>query len=441
MLIRRAYRFRIYPTPEQIGRLTMWEKSLRWLWNLAQEQRMMIWGRPRADWQWHCTTEDGKVVLNHPNYLSQQAELTMLRAQDTCLDDVPCSVAQGVLRDLDKAWQRYFKKLAMRPKFKGRRDTVGMLTSTPKFDEEAGTVTFPKLGLIRAVLHRTVLGTAKTCTLTRDVDQWYVSISCEQEVLDPIPREAPVVAIDRGVAVALADSDGLMVPNPRFGEKLQERIVCAQRAAANKKPKPGQPGSRQWRRCLHRVAVLKRKETRQRECWTHKQSKYYAEKYGVIIVEALRINNMTRSATGTVGEPGTNVAAKSGLNRAILDVGWGKFAYQLSYKVEPLGGRVIETPPAYSSQTCAVCGTINKASRRSQSEFVCVACGHTKNADLNASDVLKAQTAIPARDTEKKPKKQLRILKRARKATGVTVNTVIPTVTRPVEGLVPEARR
>ncbi len=103
---------------------------------------------------------------------------------------------------------------------------------------------------------------------------------------------------------------------------------------------------------------------------------------------ALNVKNMTRSAKGTVEAPGTNVAAKAGLNRAILDSGWSRFVEQCRYKVIPLGGRVIEVLVAYSSQTCSACGYVDAGSRREQAVFLCVHCGHFDNADLNAARVL-----------------------------------------------------
>jgi putative transposase len=94
---------------------------------------------------------------------------------------------------------------------------------------------------------------------------------------------------------------------------------------------------------------------------------------------------MSRSAKGTAQAPGTNVAAKSGLNRSILDKGWSMFARLPDYKLADRGGELIEVPPEYTSQMCAECGVISRESRKSQSEFVCVGCGQSANADTNAA--------------------------------------------------------
>lgn len=102
------------------------------------------------------------------------------------------------------------------------------------------------------------------------------------------------------------------------------------------------------------------------------------------MVERLRTKSMTASATGTIAEPGRNVAQKRGLNRAILNVGWHQIETMLLYKAH----RLVKVNPAFSSQTCASCGTVDSRSRKNQAAFVCTACGHRDNADRNAAVVI-----------------------------------------------------
>ena len=103
------------------------------------------------------------------------------------------------------------------------------------------------------------------------------------------------------------------------------------------------------------------------------------------MLEDLRIANMTTSAIGTVEEPGKNVRAKSGLNRRILDQGWGEFRRQLAYKLEWSGGTLLLVDPRDTSRTCAQCGHVSGENRQTQAAFRCVACGHAANADTNAA--------------------------------------------------------
>jgi putative transposase len=122
-----------------------------------------------------------------------------------------------------------------------------------------------------------------------------------------------------------------------------------------------------------------------REDFLHKVSTDIAKNHGVVVVEALRVRNMSASAKGTIEAPGRKVRQKAGLNRSILDQGWHTFRMMLAYKLADRGGRLIEVDPANTSRTCAACGTIDKASRISQARFACTGCGHGANADINAA--------------------------------------------------------
>ena len=107
--------------------------------------------------------------------------------------------------------------------------------------------------------------------------------------------------------------------------------------------------------------------------------------YDFIAVEDLKIGNMVRSAAGTIEEPGSNVAAKSGLNRSILDQSWGRLYQKIEHKAANAGAHFVRVPPQHTSQTCSACGAIDAASRRSQAVFHCTSCGHIANADVNAA--------------------------------------------------------
>jgi len=250
-------------------------------------------------------------------------------------------------------------------------------------DGRNGVVVFPKLGTVSAVVHRLPRGATKTCALVRDGDAWFACVTVEFEQPDPLPGTKPAVAIDRGVVNLLADSDGHRVPNTRPFERIRKQLTRAQRTVARRKK-----GSKNQHKARAVVACLHRKARRQRDAVLHRESNYYAKNHGTVFVERLDIRSMTKSAKGTIEEPGTRVRQKSGLNRAILNSGWGRFVEMLRYKVVPEGGQVIGVPAAYSSQTCAECGVVDATSRRSQSEFECVACGHRANADVNAARVL-----------------------------------------------------
>jgi transposase len=131
-----------------------------------------------------------------------------------------------------------------------------------------------------------------------------------------------------------------------------------------------------------------------RKDWAEKLSTDLARRFDVIRVEDLRVRNMTRSAAGTIAEPGRNVRAKAGLNRGILANGWGLLAQRLEYKAP---GRVEKVKAAYTSQRCSACGTTDREARESQAVYRCRSCGHAGNADTNAARNIAAGHAVNAR--------------------------------------------
>ncbi|MFJ8359358.1 RNA-guided endonuclease InsQ/TnpB family protein [Streptomyces sp. NPDC093984] len=142
-----------------------------------------------------------------------------------------------------------------------------------------------------------------------------------------------------------------------------------------------------------KAAKLKAREANRRKDWCEKTSTMLARSYGLVRFEKLNIKNMTRSAKGTVEQPGKNVAQKAGLNRAILAQGWGLLRQRTEHKAP---GRVEDVPAPYTSLRCSACGWIEKKSRKSQADFECVSCGFTCNADNNAAaNVAAGQGGIP----------------------------------------------
>lgn len=406
MLIHKGFRYRVYPSPEQVARLGAWDNAIRFLWNLAHEQRLMGLSRCGGD----------KV---YPSAFDQINQLTGLRSKLKWLADVPRNVSAQLLVELDKSWQKCFKRINRTPQFKRKgRDAVGFCEPSPtQFGLVGNVLRFPKLGRMRAVVHRPLEGKPKTCSLTRDGNQWFASIMCEIEIADPAPRTVPVVAIDRGVVNVIADSDGLLIANPKHYAAALARLVRAQRNAARKKK-----GSKNKAKANARVANIHRKVRRQREHFLHELSARYSKSHAVIVVEKLQIGNMMRSASGTIEEPGVNVAQKRGLNRSIATAGWGRFVEQCRYKTAWRGGSVVEVPAAYSSQTCSHCGHVDSASRVSQARFECTNCGVVENADTNASKVLlqrfharanrSCQLGEASSSDSRRPKKRLHVARR-----------------------------
>ena len=134
-----------------------------------------------------------------------------------------------------------------------------------------------------------------------------------------------------------------------------------------------------------------------RRDFLHKTSTQLSNNHALIVVEELKIRNMSKSAHGDREKPGHRVKAKSGLNKAILDQGWGEFKRQLDYKQTWRGGLLLSVNPQHTSQCCHACGHIAKENRVSQADFYCQQCGHKDNADMNAAkNILAAGHAVLA---------------------------------------------
>jgi putative transposase len=360
----KGFKFRIYPSEKQRKRLLAWESALRFLWNLALEQRKLGRGRP---------------VRLYPNAFDQISELKSLCAEAPFLADVPRNVCAQLLVELDRAWQRCFTRLTRAPRWKRKgRDTLGLTEPHPKVWRLVGnTLRFPKVGNLRAVIHRPLEGKPKSCTIRRDGDQWFVSIVCEVELPEPALRIDPIVALDRGITYLIADSDGNLVENPKPLEAALKRLAKAQRIVSRRKK-----GSSNRKKAVSRVTRLHRKIRRQRDHALHTLSAAYAKSHGTVVVERLQIVNMLHNRS---------------LARRIADAGWSRLVELLRYKLAFSGGCLVEVPAAYSSQTCSACGAIAPESRCCE-RFRCTRCGYVDHADLNAAKVLKSRvnrSALP----------------------------------------------
>ncbi|WP_240809261.1 RNA-guided endonuclease InsQ/TnpB family protein [Microbispora catharanthi] len=230
----------------------------------------------------------------------------------------------------------------------------------------------------------------KTIGIKREGSRWYAVLSCDDVPAEPLPVAGAAAGIDMGVASLVTTSDGDPLTNPRHLKASAGRLASAQRDLARKKR-----GSKRRRKAVARVAALHAGVRRQRLDGAHKAALALVRAYDVIVHEDLRIANMTRSASGTIDKPGRNVAQKSGLNRSILDAGWGVFLRVLAHKAESAGRQLIAVNPANTSRACSRCGHCAKENRLNQAGFRCQACGHSAHADVNAAvNILRAGLAL-----------------------------------------------
>jgi putative transposase len=253
-----------------------------------------------------------------------------------------------------------------------------------------GRVWVPKVGWVRFRLSRPVPEGVKSYRVTRDrAGRWHIAFA---HIPDSIagPGDCSVVGIDRGVAVSAALSTGELLHAPGLSPGESKRLKVLQRRLGRCKR-----GSNRREKTKRAIAKLKARERDRRKDWIEKTTTDPARRFAVIRVEALDVRAMTRSARGTVEQPGVRVAQKRGLNRATRRSGWGQLVARLQHKA---CGRVEQIPAAYTSQRCSACGHVAPGNRKSQAVLECEACTAGRcNADVNAARNIAAGRAVTAR--------------------------------------------
>jgi putative transposase len=372
-------RFRLLPTPEQEQALIAHCRDARYVWNLAVEQQ--------RHWQ------PGRKA---PGYLQQCAQLTEARAEYGWLGAGSHTVQQQALRDFAQAMRNFFAGAHRRPTWRkagvheGFRQVGLKPRHVERLNRRFGRVWVPKVGWVRFRLSRPVPVGVKSYRVTRDrAGRWHIAFA---HIPDPIcgPDDSSVVGVDRGVAVSATLSTGELLHVPALSRGEAKRLkVLQQRLARCKR------GSNRRLKTKRAVAKLKARERDRRKDWVEKTTTMLARRFDVIRVEALDVRAMTRSARGTVEQPGVGVAQKRGLNRSISRSGWGQLVTRLQHKAF---GRVEQVPAAYTSQRCSACGHVAPGNRKSQAVFECEACTAGRcNADVNAARNIAAGRAVTAR--------------------------------------------
>lgn len=309
------------------------------------------------------------------------------------LKDAQSQPLQQSLKDLERAYKNFFRKRAAFPRFKKRgQNDAFRYPQGVKLDQENSRIFLPKLGWMRYRNSRQVTGVVKNVTVSQSCGKWYISIQTESEVSTPVHPSASMVGLDAGVAKLATLSDGTVFEPVNSFQKNQKKLARLQRQLSRKVK-----FSNNWQKQKRKIQRLHSCIANIRRDYLHKVTTAVSKNHAMIVIEDLKVSNMSKSAAGTVSQPGRNVRAKSGLNRSILDQGWYEMHRQLEYKQLWRGGQVLAVPPAYTSQRCACCGHTAKENRLSQSKFRCQVCGYTANADVNgARNILAAGHAVLA---------------------------------------------
>lgn len=379
MIIRQGFKYRLDTTEAQSARLRVLCGHARFVWNQALAKC-----NEAAD-------TDGEYV---PRYETMAKWVTAWKREPETewLKEAYTDNLQQKLKDLDSAWQRYFRKVngAQRPLFKKKgksRDSVRFVNFSKYCKIEGRRVHLPaKLGWIKFRQSREIGGTIKNCTVGFEGCHWFISFQTEREIETPTHTATSMIGVDVGVARFLTVSDGSFIKPASAFKANQEKLAKAQRALARKVK-----FSTNWHKQKTKINRLHTRIANIRSDFLHKASDQLSKNHATIVIEDLAVSNMSRSAKGDAENPGVNVKAKSGLNRNILDQGWHEFRRQLTYKQTFRGGKVLAVPAHHTSQTCPECLHVSAGNRTSQALFQCVRCGLTENADVVGAINIKAR--------------------------------------------------
>ena len=375
--MRRAYKFRVYPTAGQASRAAMCLRDHQRLYNAALEERREAWRMRKASIR----------------YGQQSAQLKDIRGSDPDQGRWSFSSQQATLRRLDKAMAAFYRRVRAGekrvgyPRFKplDRWDSAEWPSDGDgcRWKPDTGRVYLQGVGHVKVHAHRAVQGRVKTITLKREGRRWYVILSCDDVPARPLPATGREIGLDVGVARFATASDGEIIANPRFTRESAAELASAQQALARKKR-----GSSNRRRAKAKIAEVHRRIRARRADFHHKTARTLVSECDVIVLEKLNTAGMTRrpAPKPDPGRPGVllpnNAAAKSGLNKSVLGAGWAHFASILSCKAEEAGRRIVFVNPAYTSIGCHQCG--RRCGRPRQDTVICPVHG-AMDADVNGA--------------------------------------------------------
>lgn len=310
------------------------------------------------------------------------------RSKTSWLKEIDSQSLQQSISNMDTAYKNFFRRVKQGgavgfPKFKSKHHSKQSFQypQRVKLNNDMNKIYLPKVGWVKCKgFRKEFIGKIKTVTVSLEAYQYHASVLIDIE--NELPKQTKLdqsIGLDVGVKLVVADSNGNKVKPLHLERELYKLRKYAKQLSRKKK------GSNNRLKAKQKLAKINLSIANKRKDFLHKLSFQYAENQGTVVVEDLKIKNMTKSAKGTLETPGKQVKQKQGLNRSITQQSWGMFFEFLDYKLNERGGQLIKVDPKHTSQTCPKCGTVSKENRLSQSKFVCKTCDYSNNADVVAA--------------------------------------------------------
>ncbi|WP_426507495.1 RNA-guided endonuclease InsQ/TnpB family protein [Serratia proteamaculans] len=356
--MKRAYKYRFYPTPEQSALLAQTFGCVRFVYNSILR------------WRTEAYDERKEKI----GYLQANARLTALKKEPeyTWLNEVSCVPLQQSLRHQQSAFTNFFAGRAAYPAFKSKRHKQAAELTSSAFKYRDGNLYMAKSKAPLAIRwSRELPSTPSTITISRDAaGRFFVSCLCEFEPVS-LPISAKTVGIDVGLKDVFVTDSGFKSGNPRHTAKYAARLALFQRRLSKKAK-----GSKNRAKTRLKVAKLHAKIADCRLDNLHQLSRRLINENQVVCVESLKVKNMIRNPK---------------LSKAIADAGWGELVRQLQYKGEWAGRSIVAIDPYFpSSKRCSCCGFTMKKMPLDVRQWICPECGEPHDRDINAARNIKA---------------------------------------------------
>jgi putative transposase len=353
--LRKTFRYKLRPTPQQERDLTRVLGLCRRLYNSALEQRKLAW-------------EQRRISLSR---YQQEAELKDIRAELPEYAAVHSHVLQDVLTRLDRAFQRFFARVKagetpgyQRFQGAGRYNSFTYKEFGNGAALDNGFLVLSKIGRIAVRWSRPIEGTIKTVTIRREADGWYACFSCVDVPTQALPPTGQETGIDLGIEAFATLSNGTRIFNPGWYRKAERALKTAQRRVSRRKKE-----SSRRRKAVILLAKAHQQVKRQRQDFHHKTALALVRANDTIYHEDLQTANMLKNHH---------------LAKSISDAGWAAFLAILSYKAAWAGRRVVAVTPAFTSQICSDCGVLVHKGL-SVRWHRCPDCGTSLHRDQNAA--------------------------------------------------------
>lgn len=379
MAIRRVT-FRLYPN-KQIEQYARYHRKLhKDLYNAAVNNRFYQYQNSK----------------HSVSYIEQQNSLPAFKDVWIEYKEINSQALQATLKRVDFAFERWFKGLGKRPKFKSIRHYSGWtyLAKTGysvESDGENGYLNLSKVGRIQMRGQAKYWGTPTTCTIVYRNGKWYASITVDvlDQVLKPDVLPTGAVGIDLGCKSALSITDGVnhqQIDAPKFLRSAEQKVKKVSKEKRRKRAPNRNKivlASRRFKKVQTKVSKILRKVANQRQNWVHQVAAEIVSGNSFVATEKLEVKNMTRKA-----KKGKRRKQKAGLNKSILDVGFGMLRSTIKYKVEQIGGVCVEVPTrtVKPSQTCPKCG--NQHKKTLDIRVHQCSCGYLQDRDIAAAEVM-----------------------------------------------------